>query len=60
MDVFTYINFQQLIGDELDADFERACKEHGADDDTKVDVIPVRSVTGHTAYIVSAAEPEKP
>ena len=60
MNTFTYVNFLRLSGDELDVDFRRACKEHGADDDTEVDVIPVRSITGHDAYIASVTEPEKP
>jgi hypothetical protein len=60
MDTFTYVNFLRLSGDELDVDFRRACKEHGAGDDTEIDVIPVRSIAGHAAYIASVVEPKKP
>ena len=55
MTTFTYINFLRLDGDELDADFERACRAHGADDSSEVGAIPIRSLTGHISYIVEIA-----
>ncbi len=50
---FTYINYLGLSGNKLDTDFEKECKKQGATDKTKVDVLVLPAITGHTAYIVT-------
>ena len=50
---FTYINFNNFKGEELDKDFRNFCIKQGMTDNDKFNVLPVQSITGHQAFIVS-------
>lgn len=50
---FVYTNYQWLSGNELDDDFDAACMEYGVPKGTELTIVPVKSITGHTAYLVS-------
>lgn len=51
--VFTYINFNNLSGADLDSEFKQECFKNGANDNTEVSAMPVNSLTGHDAYLVT-------
>lgn len=51
--MITYINFNNLEGDELDKDFRKFCLNNGFTEDDNISVVRLPSITGHDAYLVS-------
>jgi len=60
--MLSYINYNCLEGDKLDADFKKWCMENGATESSKIRAVMVSCITGHDAYLVEIinSEPEVP